>query len=130
MSRLPIDYTDLVKNHQTVFDEDELLEIEMKGAILEFEECLDFLMIDIDDLTPEALRIAKKVHKRGRMKAVYDAYTKLSGKQGAELLLNKLATTFATPPEDQASLGPSFVFNAFVDPVVPENSNSDSSSDK
>lgn len=100
----------------SVLDTDDLLRIQIDGAILTFEEVLDLMLIDIDDLGEDEMKIAKRIHKSGKIKATVEAYETLSKSKkndSALAILNKISTTFQQTPETMPS-GDDFNFNIFM----------------
>ena len=115
MSRLPTDYTQLVDElEDPVLDADDLLDIELKGGILEFDECLAYLMILKDDLSEKEYDYAMRIHKRGRMKATYELFEQLrkNSTAAAEMMIVRLSSVLAQQPDQMANL-PDFNFNIY-----------------
>lgn len=103
MKRLPTDYTELVREYESVFSDDDLVDIENKSEIMTFDEVLDYMMIEQDELSDTDVKIAKKIHRRGALKGVYNQFKELKGNAGAEFYLRKMASQMADT-SDQAAL--------------------------
>lgn len=102
MSRLPTDYTELVEESEGVLDADDLLDIELKAGILEFNECLEYLLVEKEDLSEAEYNYAKRIHKRGRNKSVYEIFEQLrkNSTSAAEMMITRLSTVLAAPVLD------------------------------
>jgi hypothetical protein len=119
MARLPTNYLELKPQLELIRAED-LNDIEIRARVMDFQETLDSLLIDIDDLTPEDLIIAKRVHKRGRLEGIQKACDKLfhqmsqkGGHVPAMDYLRQMSGTFKA--EISPTSGSGFKFNVILD---------------
>jgi hypothetical protein len=115
-------------------DAQDLEVIEVRSKALSLEECYDYLLIDVDALTPAEVALCKKAWRRGRMSSISTAADKLFNSMdtrngGAIALeyLRALSSTFHLEPTDPGSGSVSaggFSFNV----VMPEDKSNSASS--
>ena len=123
MQRIRGNYKDLKLEF---LDVEDLQHIETKAKALEFNDCLDYLCIDIEDIPAEDLIIAKKIWRKGRTHYINDAGEKLfasmkmrGGGAVAFEYLKALSPTFTAEISQTSKSG--FIFNV----VMPEDDKSE-----
>lgn len=118
MARLPTTYhqiTDLVN-----LGHEDLQAIEVHAQTLTLDECLQFLLINKDDVAEADLSTAKRVWQRGRLLAVTKAgdrlFANMGTKGGAQASLDylrQMSPTFQAEITSKPSGG--FKFNVVLD---------------
>jgi len=100
---------------------EDLATIFLKARGLTYEEILDFLCIDLDDLNEAELKITKRVYRKGRAEgisiAVDNLFIAMKGKNGGNVALEYLktvASTFEIDTENDLTPGKKFVMHIGV----------------
>lgn len=117
--RFPTNYS-TIEDLEFLTSED-LHAIENKAACLALPDCLDFLSISLDDLTPIEKDYIIRAHKRGRALAIAKAGDKLfnhmasrAGGQSALAYLSQMSGTFKANITPAPGAGSGFSFNVIM----------------
>lgn len=100
---------------------EECFAITLSARALSLDECMDYLLIDKECLTPDELSFSQQLHRHGRATGVKDACDKLflhmstkNGGQSSLEYLKQFSGDFAVEVSQASSSG--FQFNV----VIPE----------
>lgn len=108
-----------------ILDDEDLSAIEIKAKALSLDECLDFLCIEMDELSETEKTWAMKAWKRGRASGIHTAADKMFSAMGmrgggpvAMEYLKQMSGTFQIEATPTATGKEGFVFNV----VMPDDS--------
>lgn len=100
---------------------EDFINAEVRAKALSFDEVLDYLAIELDDIPPVELELLRRAHKRGRVSAISTAADNLfqsmsnrNGHQASLAYLQQLSGTFHLDVNPSNSPSAGFNFNVVL----------------